>query len=642
MNKNTKQNSSNSFGIIEKIENFSRNRFVVALLLLIVSVVFFVNYAAMYDKKLDMNGDNIYYFALGKAIHDGHGYTNTMSLSESPHTHFPPGYSAFISVLFNISPNDVQFVKKANGVLLYLSIVMLFWIAMITTKNSILAFCTSLLASLHNELLRWATIMMSETLLIFLSLAAILLTIIVVNWSFKPKRKWLLVLLIVLLTAITAYIYFVRTMGLAVILALIGWSGIMMIISFVKWRKSIKTDDTETTILFRNQFILRLVVAAALVFGTATAVLSWEARNQSIGFTGSDYKKDFLKKANGEQMSTKEDWIARFKSNSTNFIARWVPEATWFHEYDKDQPVTAKEWAKGIMLAALLIIGACYLSTGGFAFICYVFLTVGVLIFYYEQYGGTRYLTPIMPILIFLLLSGICGIFHFLYKITKRKSSPWVLQTIALLIITFGVLTPIYAKKQEENRKLAGIKAWTSVGDVRMTNYIEACKWCGENLPDTARMMCRKPEIYYMYSDFHKSAGMPWAGEPDTILQMFRDNNLEYVIIDSWFRHGYATIYPCIQKYYDKFKLIKQFGEVDQARQLNPTLIFQFNDEWGYTGDMVDGHRQGQGTLNMNDGRKYVGAFAADSPNGYGVLYAPDGKIISKGIWQNGILVKPQ
>ena len=639
---NNKKTETAKTSVLQKIENFSRNRFVIAILLLIIYVVFFVNYSALYDKKLDMNGDNIYYFALGKSLYDGHGYSNTMYLEETPHSHFPPGYPAFISALFHVSPNNIQFVKKTNGVLLYLSILMLFWIAMLTTKNTILAFCSSLLASIHNDLLRWATIMMSETLLIFLSLAAILLTIIVVNWDFKPKRKWLLVVLLILLTAVTAYIYFVRTMGMAVILALIGWSGIMMLVSLVKWRKSIKENDAEQSLFLRNQFILRLVVAAALTVGTATAILSWEARNQSIGVTGSDYKKDFLKKANGEQMSTKEDWIARFKSNSTNFIARWVPEATWFHKYNKDNPVTSGEWAKGIMLAALLIIGACYLSTGGLAFLFYVFLTVGVLIFYYEQYGGTRYLTPIMPILIFLLLSSVCGIISFLYKITKRTSSPWILQTIALLIITFGVLSPTYSKQQEDNRKLASIKSWTSVNDRRMVDFIEACKWCGENLPDTARMMCRKPEIYYMYSDYHKSMGMPWAGEPDTILQLFRKNNLQYVIIDSWFRHGYATIYPCIVKYQDKFRLIKQIGEVNQAQQINPTLIFEFNDEWGYTGDMVDGRREGQGVLKMNDGRRYEGAFSANAPNGFGILYDPQGKVISKGIWQNGILVRPQ
>lgn len=63
---NNKKTETAKTSVLQKIENFSRNRFVIAILLLIISVVFFVNYSALYDKKLDMNGDNIYYFALGK------------------------------------------------------------------------------------------------------------------------------------------------------------------------------------------------------------------------------------------------------------------------------------------------------------------------------------------------------------------------------------------------------------------------------------------------------------------------------------------------------------------------------------------------------------------------------------------------
>ena len=642
MAKTAKHDDKPKVGIIDKIERFSRNKYVIALLVLILSIVYFVNYTALYDRKIDMNGDNIYYFALGKALHEGKGYTTTLGYEEAPHTHFPPGYSAFISVLFNVAPDDVQFVKKANGVLLYLCVLLLFGLVMMTTRNSILAFCSSLLVCLHTELLHWGTIMMSEILMIFLALLSLFMTILLVNWKFNPKRKWLMITLLVLLAAVSAYIYFVKTLGLAVILALIGYSGIMTIVSFVQWRKSVKSGDEENRKLLQNRLILRFVTAAVIVAGTATAMLSWEARNRSIGFTGTDYKKDFLLKPGGETMQTIDDWVERLKTNSKNFVTRYVPKATYFHEFNSEEPVTPGEWAKGILLAALLIVGAFYIKKGGLAMIFFVWIDVMVLLFFPEQYAGTRYLTPIMPILILLFLAGICGIISFIYKIAKRQSSPWLLQSFVVLIVTFTFFVPTYTKAQEDNRRLASIKSWTQVNDVNMVNYIEAAKWCGDNLSDTARIMCRKPEIFYMFSKFHKSTGMPWYGEPDTILQRFRTNNLQYVIIDSWFRHGYATIYPCVQKYPEKFKLVKQIGEVNAERHQNPTLIFEFNDEWGYTGDMVNGIREGQGVLKMNDGRRYEGAFSANAPNGFGILYDQQGKILLKGIWQNGIFVRPQ
>ena len=628
---------------LEKIENFFKNKIVIGLLLLIVSTVYFVNYNALYDKKFEINGDNIYYFALGKAIHDGKGFTTTFTLEENPHTHFPPGYPAFISVVMRIWPDDIQAVKKANGVLLYGSILLLFFIVLKTTSNSLLAFGVSLLTSIHTNLLRLAVIMMSETLFMFLSLLAIYLALLLMTWDFEKKKKWRWIVLVLLLGCVSAYIYFVRTIGVAVILAILGWFGIMAIVALVKWRKSVKSKDTEQVALHKRQFISRVIVIGAVLIGFATAVLAWQARNESIGFTkGTAYTREFAKKTNGEVMSTTEDWIIRIKSNTPNFLIRWMEEEVYFHTYDKEQPISGKEWLAGSIFCLLLLAGMLYVGEGQLMFIFYTALTLMVLILFPEQYGGTRYLHPIAPLLIFFLFNGIAAVVGIVFKLFKWKTSPWLLQSLLVLIVIFGWFTPLYAKNQEDNRRMTNGKSWAQTPDPRLRDFVLAAEWCGDNLPDTARIICRKPEIFYMCSNFHKSSLFPWYGEPDSIYNFLKEQNIEYMVIDNWFRHAYHTLYPCVQKYPEKFKLVKQIGEVDQARQLNPTLIFQFNDEWGYTGDMVDGHRQGQGTLLMSDGRKYVGAFAADSPNGYGVLYAPDGKIISKGIWQNGILVKPQ
>ena len=65
------------------------------LCLAIIVCVFVVNYLEIFDFKPDLNGDNVYYYALGRAIAAGKGYTNIMFLEETPHSHFPPGYPLF-------------------------------------------------------------------------------------------------------------------------------------------------------------------------------------------------------------------------------------------------------------------------------------------------------------------------------------------------------------------------------------------------------------------------------------------------------------------------------------------------------------------------------------------------------------------
>lgn len=59
-----------------------------------------------------------------------------------------------------------------------------------------------------------------------------------------------------------------------------------------------------------------------------------------------------------------------------------------------------------------------------------------------------------------------------------------------------------------------------------------------------------------------------------------------------------------------------------------------------YIGDWEDGIRSGNGTLIDANGDKYVGAFKDGRQEGYGVEYAPNGTVISQGIWRNGKLVE--
>ena len=108
---------------MEKKTNYSiqtllDSRSFLYVLLFIVTICFVSTYTKIYDVKLDMNGDNIHYYALGKALAEGKGFTNTISFSETPHTHFPPGYPVFVAGVMKFFPDNINAVKIANGILL--------------------------------------------------------------------------------------------------------------------------------------------------------------------------------------------------------------------------------------------------------------------------------------------------------------------------------------------------------------------------------------------------------------------------------------------------------------------------------------------------------------------------------------------
>ena len=173
---------------MEKKTNYSiqtllESRSFLYVLLLIVTICFVSTYTKIYDVKLDMNGDNIHYYALGKALAEGKGFTNTISFSETPHTHFPPGYPVFVAGVMKFFPDNINAVKIANGILLYAAILLLFFLLKKISGSIIVAFLTCMFCSIHAEILRYATIMMSEMLFLFCSVAAIFLML-----SIKPEQ----------------------------------------------------------------------------------------------------------------------------------------------------------------------------------------------------------------------------------------------------------------------------------------------------------------------------------------------------------------------------------------------------------------------------------------------------------------------
>ena len=158
------------------------------LCLAIIVWVFVVNYLEIFDFKPDLNGDNVYYYALGRAIAAGKGYTNIMFLEETPHSHFPPGYPLFNAGIL-LFTHSYTALKIANGILFGLSILILFFLLKKISGNLFVALSTCLLCSMQQALLRYATIVMSEMLFTFLTLGVLyLISLIDMNHLFCKKR----------------------------------------------------------------------------------------------------------------------------------------------------------------------------------------------------------------------------------------------------------------------------------------------------------------------------------------------------------------------------------------------------------------------------------------------------------------------
>jgi hypothetical protein len=416
-------------------------------------------------------------------------------------------------------------------------------------------------------MLRFATIMMSEMLYVFLT-ALIIFTVLKwdVNKAFSERKKlWVDIGAIILLSASLAYLYFVRTMGVSLIIAVFLFYGIEFLEILVKnVKKLLKTKEFALSPEMK-QLIKCTAICAVLLVSFLAPKMAWDRRNmQAFGKTESSYVNDFMKKEGGGKMETVADWKQRFKNNTADYIAKYVPTAIFNSAPNAEKTATAGDWLKGLAIIALMFFAFFKNGKNGLVLFFYIGITFCVLVAYTEIYTGHRYMTPIMPFLIFLFLYGFYEFVKLLidktFKIKESKIYVTIL-TVAVCGIFFFGAQPSYAKSLENIKLQAKYKSYNQYNAVpQFLEFIQAAQWTKANLPDTARIASRKPEIYYIFTDNRKCAGFPQYATPEEVLSGFEKNKIDYVIIDWWFKHAYATIVPCIQKYPDRFSIIMQIG----------------------------------------------------------------------------------
>lgn len=646
LSKTTTPESSSSVRIsfFERIQNIISSNWAFVCASIILLFVFGANYDEMFDKKLDMNGDNIIYYSLGKSLYEGNGYTNVMSLNESPHTHFPPGYPAFIAAGMNFtSDGDFVFFKKVNGFLLGLSLLLFLWIIKRITQNYLaVALTTVLLAAMHKELLRFATIIMSEMLFIFLTMIVILIAIRLYEKGSFKNYSWKTYVLLGIFLFSVAYIYFVRTMGLSMIFGLIVWLSVIIVWQLFLLYKAKKNNSFIAVQGYKQKifYYSTLVILISVTMGFAK--ISWDIRNESLGLKESTYTSNFLKKDNGQTMSTMSDWVARVKSNCKRYFVQLIPDILFAKETAKEEEISYQAYLTGFFVLLIMALGFIRTGSGGFLLFSYLSLTFGVLLFYPEQYATTRYITTTIPIIFFFFLNGLFnGMTYLLSKINYAwiKNSSSLISSIALVIFVLFWLSPLHVNSQVGYRYYAKHSFKKAYPDQNALNYMEAVEWCKNNLPDSARVICRKPEIYYIYSGFKKSNNFPQYASVDSIYNYLLHQKATHIILDNWFKHAYLTLHPAMKSYPEKFKVLQKIGELDSVKMINPAYVVEFNPSWGYFGDIVDGKREGKGYENRQDGVRFEGEYHNDLPNGYGVYFNPNNDVSLKGIWKDGLLI---
>lgn len=580
--------------MFKKRDYFNLNTIFILSYSIILLLSFVKIYHYSFDSKISIVGDNIDYYILGNAIASGEGYTTIQAKEKMSHNHFPPGYPLIIATTIKLFSNSVILIKKLNVFFLLLTVVFVFLIIYDLTESYHISFISCLFTIFNFHLLSYSIIMMSEIpFLFFFTLAFWLL--IKIDFS-KPLLKnylfWLL-----LINA--CFIYHIRTLGITFFIT---------IVLFLGYNKNWKY-------LF------------SWFFGFVCLSFPWYLRSKKVS-TNSYINQLVQKNPYRPELGEMEllDWIERFGSNFQRYISREIPSSifNFIRIENYLDVISLNEGVIGICISIVAIFGLFKLRKYREVLIIYFITSFGILFLWPDSWFGVRFLIPFIPFILFFFINGVLAFFVWLnYKLFNIKR-------VSVTHIMFAMLSMLSIYSYGEN-------ALTKLNEKRegdysnnYKNYFELAKWVKMHTPKNTVISCRKPSLFYFFSDRYVTHFKNTFDDNEQI-EFLKRKEVNYVVLDQLgFGSTGRYLFPITQRNTEKFKIVKQLK--------NPnTYLMKFLPELGYTGEWKDNKRAGKGFYKWESGQTFKGIWKDGWRNGKGTLYFGNGEYLEAS-WVNDSL----
>ncbi len=237
---------------------------------------------------LGLNDDSIAYIAGARSILSGNGYRTIWLASNSPVTHFPPGFPFVLAVIgYFIGLDPIRGARALNGLVFGLNIVLTGWLGFRMARNRVAGILGAFLTLISSSLLYIHARAMSEPLYLLLMLLAFSM----LEWYFHQKRTYPLILI----GTVLGWAYLTRYAALA----LLATCLVVLLVVHEDWRKR---------------------VSSVLVLSVSSLpwALAWSVRNRLVG--GS-----FANRVLGWHPITFENW----ELGVSTFADFLVPVFSW-------------------------------------------------------------------------------------------------------------------------------------------------------------------------------------------------------------------------------------------------------------------------------------------------------------------------
>ena len=498
-----------------------------------LTLSFFILYASIFDTKIDLNGDNINYYYLAKNLVEKGQYAYYYDLNQAPHAHFPPGYPWIMALFMQVS-DSVLFMKMVNGGFLLGSCLLLFFTLRHFGAGLAACFTTVMALLVNATVLRFATIMMSEIPFVFFSLLALFL-LSRADYE-KPFYKNAY-----FLSGMAAVVFasHIRSQGLALL------PGVLLFLALAKrWA----------------------YMPAA--FGTyVLGMLPWQLRNQSLGLDSEYISALLLKNPYRPALGnlTLPELFARIGANAQRYLDKEIPSAFFsnivpdYKGIDGEVQLTWSFYVVGIAILLFVCAGFFSVQKNRPLILGYILGSLAILLIWPPVWYGNRFLLPLLPFLLFLMVLGVGRVADVLFSRLRYT-------------ITFNplLLIPLFFFFNAEANSGYRQNAKSSVYAPHYQSYFNAARWAKENLPPDAVVACRKTELFYHFSGLH-TVSFARTENHRELLQQLKASGATHAVLDYLgFSDTDRYLYPAIKANSKMFRIAHETADDP------PTILLAF------------------------------------------------------------------
>jgi 4-amino-4-deoxy-L-arabinose transferase-like glycosyltransferase len=478
---------------------------------LAISLIFAI---LRFDPKLHTGGDNAQYILLGESLITGNGYKVISSPLNPPYSLYPPGYPLLVGGLMAVFGSNFLALKILS-LLLSLGAIYVFYLIHKGEKQQLLPYLAVFLFGINPVFLRNSHVILSEPAFLFFSI----LTLYLFNkWESKNTYR-----LFIFATLSATFCYFLRTAGIAILLA--------VTVHLLCERK------------FKHVLVFVLV---AMVF-----ILPWNIRNAMVGdrsYTAVFFQKDMYDIGAGYASIT--DLIQRVGQNLKLYALTIAPKLVFPSYTHKPAYFILPFLTLGITIFAFIreILRKRRITH------FYLFFYMGLVLVWPPVWSCDRYLLPILP---FLLL--------YFFKGTSRITRNHVIVSIGLgVVCTLATLHEISPEissnlsmlsRYRKGDKMAGYSpAWR--------NYYRVADWMTKHTPENSVVISRKRNLFYLHSD-RKGMGYLFTHKTEDVFNDIIEKKADYIVVDRfrWTSTTPKYLIPALQAHPEAFKIVYATGE---------------------------------------------------------------------------------